>query len=375
MVRAWAQRLLVSTVAVALTLGCFELLVLAHLVDFRSVLGTPIAEPWSHPDNLLDPKLLHIREPHYRRRFDGIEYRYDRHGLRNEVDLETADVVVIGDSFVEGWKVSAADLLTAELARRSDLTVANLGQSWYGPQQELELLRRWGVPLHPKACVWAFYEGNDLRDVERYRAATRDWEAFAGRLHTFEQRSFTTNAVLAVRRIVDPAPPGDEPDQATVAKLSGVFAAPGGTKTTMTFLPEWHGPAVPEHTSAALEEVYASLASACELCRAGGAEFLVVFIPTKYRVYGALTTFPPEAEPSRWVVDRLPETLHATLLETLPDAKFLDLTVAFTEEAKRGSMLYFPGWDTHWTPAGHRIAATAIAERLATARATTSDVP
>src|SRR5262249_26014037 len=120
-------------------------LVLTRLVDFRAVLNSPTEEPWRNPRNLKDPKLLHIHKPYERLVWKGHEYRYDRHGFRNESDLAAADVILIGDSFVEGWNVSAAELLTERLAEQSGRTVANLGQSWYGPQQELEVLRRFGL--------------------------------------------------------------------------------------------------------------------------------------------------------------------------------------------------------------------------------------
>src|SRR5262245_31524235 len=96
-----AQRFLLTSGSVALTVGLLEFLVLADLVDFRVTLGT-LEAPVEHPDNLLDPKLLHIHRPHLQTRYEGIDYRYDQHGLRNEVDLDAADIVVIGDSFVEG---------------------------------------------------------------------------------------------------------------------------------------------------------------------------------------------------------------------------------------------------------------------------------
>jgi hypothetical protein len=192
-----ATRFLLTSVSLALTVGLLECLALVKLVDFRLALGTPIWEPWKHPDNLLEPKLLHVHKPSYHTRFEGIDYRYDRHGLRNPREIDSADVVVIGDSFIEGWKVAAEDMLTTLLAKELGLTVANLGQSWYGPQQELELLRRYGVALHPKTCVWAFFEGNDLSEVHRYQEATRNWPEFSSKFHSFTERSFTKNAMLA----------------------------------------------------------------------------------------------------------------------------------------------------------------------------------
>jgi hypothetical protein len=58
--------------------------------------------------------------------------------------------------------------MPATVARLLDCTVANLGQSAYGPQQELAVLKRFGASLGPRLCIWTFYEGNDLDDVERY---------------------------------------------------------------------------------------------------------------------------------------------------------------------------------------------------------------
>jgi acetyltransferase AlgX (SGNH hydrolase-like protein) len=360
-----AQRFLLTSVSVALTVGLLELLALANFVDFRLTLSTLSDVPWEHPDNLLDPKLVHIHKPYYRQRFDGIEYRYDQHGLRNEVDLEVADIVVIGDSFIEGWRVSAADLLTSQLAKQLSLTVANLGQSHYGPQQELELLRRYGLRLHPKVCVWAFYEGNDLWDVEGYNRTTSNWERFSKKLHSFKQRSFTRNALLAVKRILDSMRRSDDAVEAELRKqiFSGVFEGPEGRKTTMIFVRDWHPPLSASEYEA-LREVPAILSQASELCRANGAKFLLVFIPTKFQVYGRLTELNANTKPPNWVIDDLRERLEAVIREDLPDVNFLDLTMALTKEAKQGSLVYFPQRDTHWSPEGHRVAAIAIAQFL-----------
>ena len=76
--------------------------------------------------------------------------------------------MIVGDSFVEGLHVAEPDLISARLAERLGEPVANLGRTGYGPQQELEVLRRHGLAMHPRAVVWAFYEGNDLQDVATY---------------------------------------------------------------------------------------------------------------------------------------------------------------------------------------------------------------
>jgi hypothetical protein len=196
------KQCLLTTASLSLVLSILEVLAATRIVDYRLLFAT-ISEPWRHPDNLLDPKLLHIRRPHFRFVYEGIDYSYDRNGLRNEADLESANVVVMGDSMIEGWNVSSTELLTSKLAHELDRTVANIAQSWYGPQQELELLRRYGMRLDPKVCVLTFFEGNDLNDVHRYKTSTDNWAEVSRMLNSFTERSFTKNIVRLVRRIND----------------------------------------------------------------------------------------------------------------------------------------------------------------------------
>ena len=96
------------------------------------------------------------------RSFANVVVRYDRNGFRNSVDLQQADIVVIGDSYIEGYMTPESKLATTLLGQLQGKTVANLGHSGYGPQQELVVLKRYGLPLHPHTVIWAFFEGNDL---------------------------------------------------------------------------------------------------------------------------------------------------------------------------------------------------------------------
>lgn len=355
-----ASRFLLTTATIAITVGLLELSVAARVVDFRVTFNTLPKEPWYHPDNILDPKLLHIHQPYYRQSWDGIEYRYDSHGLRNESDLEAADIVVIGDSFVEGWGVPASGMLTSQLARQLNRTVANLGQSWYGPQQELELLRRFGLPLRPDTCVWMFYEGNDLFDVQRYKWATKEWEVFSRNLHSFVQRSFSKNAMLAVRRLLDQIWIGSTEEIRWYEDRAGTFRSADGGDLRIYF----PAPALPLSKSdeEALEEVRVNLIRANDLCHAIGARFLVVFAPNKFRVYKDFTELDAHAVPRDWMINDLPERIESLVGADIPDARFLDLTPVLKTQAGIGSLVYFPGRDTHWSPEGHRVAATAIGD-------------
>src|SRR5262249_37864118 len=79
-------RFFLTTTSLILLVGVFEVPVLIKVVDFRLVFHTPIANPLRNPENLLDSKLLHIHQPHYRLLWHGVNYQYDRHGFRNESD-------------------------------------------------------------------------------------------------------------------------------------------------------------------------------------------------------------------------------------------------------------------------------------------------
>jgi hypothetical protein len=354
-----AKGFAVTSVSAVLLVGVLEMLVLLHLVDFRVLFGTPAAQPWSHPGNLVDPTLLHLHQPHDEFVWDGVRYQYDQNGFRNRPDPRAADVVVVGDSFIEGWGVTADELATSRLAADLRRPVVNLGQSWYGPRQELEVLRRYGLPLHPQACVWAFFEGNDLQDVERYEKALPVWPELSRRNHSFALRSFTRNALYALRRLVRTRLGEDA--TGTLAYPSGVFRAQGGRDVRMYF--EYKSHRLSPKERAALEEIRGVLGEAGHLCQRQGARFLVVFVPSKDRVYLDRTRFAANAEPLHWGRNDLPLRLAALVRRAAPGADFLDLTPVFLAKAAKGEILYFPQ-DSHWSPLGHAAAADAIAARL-----------
>lgn len=356
--REMAKGFAVTSAAVVFAVVLLEILVALHLADFRLLFGTPAAQPWSHPGNLVDETLLHLHRPHDDFVWDGVRYRYDRNGFRNAADVQRADVVVIGDSFIEGWGVTADELVTSRLAADlGDARVANLGQSWYGPQQELEVLRRYGLPLEPRTCVWSFFEGNDLQDVERYTTASKVWPELSRRNHSFVLRSFTRNALHRLRRVVQDRLGEDA--MGTLGYPSGVFQPRGGVPVRMYFEYKAHPLSTREEKS--LGEVRQVLEEAGRLCGRQGARLLVVFVPTKDRVYKSLCRFAAGAEPLRWGSNDLPRRIEAIAQEAGADS--LDLTPGFADRAARGEILYFPR-DSHWSPAGHRAAAAAIARAI-----------
>jgi hypothetical protein len=88
---------------------------------------------------------------------------------------------------------------------------------------------------------------------------------------------------------------------------------------------------------------------------------LLVFVPTKYRVYGPL---------SRGRGEPLPASTSSAFMQQLAQdlsIPYLDLTrplVEASEELLEQGRYTFWRDDTHWNPDGIRTAADAIAERL-----------
>jgi hypothetical protein len=209
--------------------------------------------------------------------------------------------------------------------------------------------------------VWIFFEGNDLWDFHRYKKATQDWEEYSKDFHSFRQRSFTKNAVGAFSRILNSMQNQEVSRMDHNKKRSGIFTFPSGQETRLTFL--YRGHHLSEKDYIALDEIKFILGQAHQLCHAVEAKFLLVFAPTKFRVYRDFMKFDSHALPRYWVINDLPQKMESMVYENLPDVAFLDLTTVFIEQVRQESLLYFDD-DTHWSAEGHRLAAKAIANVL-----------
>jgi hypothetical protein len=367
------QRFLLAVVSVIFVLFCIELPALIGVLDYRSVIG-PYHMWWA--PNVTDPELLAVHRPHARQTGEARggdaassyqlppseltqfqwDVTYDHNGFRNKLDLKSADIVVIGDSFVEGLTVTDADLVTSQLAQLQGKVVANLGQSTYGPLQELVVFKRYGLPLQPRTIIWMFFEGNDLQDVIAYRHELQHPPSF---WHTFWARSFTRSAYLAVKRLVVP------PIKPSGVKRSGVFQAANGKQLTTYFM--YRPKSLSQEELSALDETAVTLATVHKLCAAQGIRLIFVFVPTKFRVLHSLCQFPQESECRNWVLTDMPERLQSALASTSSAVKYLDLTPYLLEAAKKEELPYYPD-DEHWSPEGHKIAAKAINDYLSSTK-------
>jgi hypothetical protein len=361
----------------SLSFGFFllEMFALINLVDYSRILG--VNRDWLSLQWFADAELVHIGQPrvhlsgsarggsallYYRipeadlTRFQW-DLTRDGNGFRNATDLKSADIAVIGDSFVEGMTVPYEQTLTSRLTRLQGKVVANLGQPGYGPQQELIVLKRYGVPLRPRTVVWMFYEGNDLSDAEQYAGYVHRppgwWSLFWG-------RSFTQSFLKRIDHLT--LPPG--------VRASGIVRAPNSEKSTTYFFDRLSAFSAvrlnPEHLRA-LEETRNALAEARDICAANGCRLVVVFIPTAFRALQPACRFPRESACRNWVLNDLPERFRRTVESLSREIGYIELTPEFTAAVRGGAAPYYRD-DAHWTEQGHAMAAEIVNDYLSSVR-------
>src|SRR6185369_11374903 len=98
-----------------------------------------------------------------------ITFQTDRDGFRNSRDIDTAEIVFIGDSFTEAGNVLEEETFVRQTERITGKTVRNLGRAAYSPFVELIVLNHYALPCQPRIVVWQISEMNDLWEEVLYK--------------------------------------------------------------------------------------------------------------------------------------------------------------------------------------------------------------
>jgi GDSL-like Lipase/Acylhydrolase family len=294
-------------------------------------------------------------------RSDRITVTYDGRGYRNATALDRADIVLIGDSYVEGGieggYVSDDQVVSRFLQDRLGRSVANLGVAGYGTAQELVVLERDAMALAPRVVIWFFFEGNDLyndQDFQNAMLAAHDVRATAWtERHGWWRRSLIRNGHAQFRLMLHPFVASDCPRFGTLE--AGSYA---GRK--VLFGPEAASPWTDfEHQR--WEVAQRTLREAATVTGEQDVKLLLVYVPIKFRVYRDFVKVPPHSDLQRWTVWPLPE-LFAQFCR---DNRFacLDLTGPLQNDVRAGGMPHALA-DSHWSPEGHRLVAERLEETL-----------
>ena len=289
-----------------------------------------------------------------------ISFTTDARGFRNTIDRTLADVVLIGDSYVEGWYVSDDQTVATVLEQRLRRPVSNLAVSGYGTLQELEVLRRYGLPMRPRLVAWFFFEGNDLYDDQSFEDTMLfledhevedlgfdlglrfDWPRF-------RRASLVRNTHGWLRQAVHPLVPQPLPPH-------GWFLDDTGTPQLLAYH-DYAALPFTEYESERFGTTKQAIRDGVALGRDLGVAVVPVFVPMKFRVYGEHCTFAAESPCRHWQPWDLPERF-STFCAT-EGLECLDLSPLMQDEAAAGRLLYAPE-DSHWNEAGHEFVAAQL---------------
>ncbi|WP_246225925.1 SGNH/GDSL hydrolase family protein [Chelativorans xinjiangense] len=274
-----------------------------------------------------------------------ITYEADRYGFNNPdlVYEAPVDLMLLGDSFVEGFCLRPGEDLASRLRQRGPNTVST-GIRGNGPLIELAALGRYGPILKPDHVVMAFFEGNDWENLQQ--SLKEPWLRAALQPNArFGSPSGAIQTVRKARSAVDEINEKEVTMADIVARKSFLrnFAALQMTGTSLGLLYPKISDKIPEFQQ--------TLQRAKELAESWGGCFHLLYIPRIDRFVGV---FPSDAG-----FDHLQDlVLRAAAAE---DVHVIDLKAAFHRHPEP-ARLYAP--DAHFSQEGAVLAADTILDAL-----------
>lgn len=302
----------------------------------------------------------------------------DANGFRNSpMEKTTYDIVALGDSFTRASGVASA--WPQVLAEYTGIDVLNLADVGFGPQDELKVLRQYGLKKQPQWVIMAYFEGNDLYDAAAYEQANPFIALRFGRY-------VLNQSIEAWRgRSLD-----EVPEEVASNYRYPIRVTINKKDLQLAFFSYYISWLSLNHQEIGSSQNYRlakeSILQAKELSEAAGARFLLVYVPSKEHVYlpylndaGVLalvftdvpamvldetgylqfTSERATAEFTHQYINEQSSLLAGFAAEN--EILFLDLTSTFQEEAGMGAELYYP-YDTHWNQSGHDLAAGSISK-------------
>lgn len=340
--------------------------------------------------------------PTMRPGYPDIEYTLttDKRGFRNGTDFDKYDFIVLGDSFAEGSNVTDDEIWASLLAKKSNLTVCNLGMAAGHPGTYLETFERFGVNLSPKLVLCMVYEGNDFRDSNFQRKDTLGHhlsnyfkrsplrlvsEEFLIRHLGSTDSDTSDNLVSSKNHTSDYIANTDATSMNALYWLPVAVPDGSGEKfyafTVKSLLADFQNRDTFLH-SKGCQQTFINLHRIKEMCNAKNICLVVVYAPDKPHVLLQLiqNKVPPE---SLWAFMALKENNLPTaeeLMDTVlarvevresalkefcrrESVGFVSLTEPLREGIAQGRQLYFT-YDDHWTPIGHEVAANTISHYI-----------
>jgi SGNH hydrolase-like domain, acetyltransferase AlgX len=360
------RRVTLALVSLAVALLSVEL-VLAHFLPQQTVehVLSQRAGMYRESSSFLTELIPGFVGREREREFD-VEIRLNSEGFRQPdfapADRALAKIVAIGDSFTFGHGVEGEDAYPRVLERLLDarlpagVQVVNAGVPGRWVDEYYLELRERSLRLDPNLVVVGLFVGNDIDGED---ARTHVWKEVdeKGRPLKIDENDARIEEGYRVERVRKARWTLPVIRDSHLAQL--VFDAaravrdeiePPRLKEAAVFAPDYS----PE-TQTALARVEDLLLAMRDLSASHGARLLIVLIPLREQIY-------PERRRGQEDLDwDKPQRILGEFLER-SGIDWLDLRPALTA-ATSGAPLYFET-DSHWTPRGHAVAASAIAEHI-----------
>jgi len=316
-------------------------------------------------DNLTDEELGFARKP--RLEWEGrlspqsqsryLTYRTDENGFRNPLGITRADVTFIGDSFTEAGNVPEEETFAQQIQSRTQLNVVNLGRGYYGPQQELIVLKRYAFKYNPKLVIWQIFEGNDLSDARRFGT----WKANPN-MHDSMLLRYTKNSPIA--GLLARTMPNAFGSPRMFEDRSG---QPGRLFVDYSYIPD-----EPAREPLGMAETRKAIDEGYKLCQAQGVKLLVIFIPIKVRVLGPYVRFNDANDRNYYLPGGKLDSdtdFGSAVAKLCADlgCPFIDMTGALRQRAAEDNRtVYSTAQDSHLDTDGHAVVAQKLADWMST---------
>jgi lysophospholipase L1-like esterase len=314
------------------------------------------------------------------------------------------DVAALGDSFTDATTMEVGASWPTQLEQRLGVTVQNYGTAGFGPQQELLVLKDVVAAHKPRVVVLGFFAGNDIFDAEVFHAFERSggaaqrpapgwrikevisradtWYITAALGTSFHWlRSHPSTEVLAAEAAPITRSPAVRDGRPSFD--GGMFAVPiHGRLLPWAFMPPYlntlnfaEGELTARAGWALTREAIREMQ---RVSQSFGAQFIVMFIPSKSQVYFPLVeqAFARDAiiaafrfylSGSQRPIDldamrrnRLAQNALMRRFCQQAGIPLVDVTAALEARVRAGENMYFPD-DAHLNEGGQSVVADMLA--------------
>jgi len=259
-----------------------------------------------------DPKLI-AEESH------EVEIYIDRNGFPNRLIPEKADIVVLGDSFVEVVQVPWDQRWVSILQEMSGLSVYNLGHGGYCPSQEVQLYDRYGDIKGVRLVILCVNGINDMDDERNYShflesgLGPREWALKKARRYHPPQ---TFGFIQAAQRWWKDHHPRSTMDN----ELEPIMVTNTTPSTVVAYYPPyqlraWQLVYLEPGENPGVASIKSNIIKLSQLCEAQGRRVVVVYLPLKQTIH------PPDPDDQQPWIEFLKRTLPWVVPEGWDDEK------------------------------------------------------